>query len=663
MQQQGETVLQLENLQPSTSLPPGRVRLLYFLLTRLILGGYIAVLMQSDSPGAALRTLLTVTVPLAIVDYRLSRRPRGEAGTKRDAFRYFGELAGLVAVVTALIWVAGRVFGTAEELNPLFVAAAIGANAVFFGIPLWIILATRRRRLAAGVDVRTVENIGLRPVRFAVLTLLVCAAPAFPGQRVAAAALSPDGRRVLVTAFDDNALSVFDVAARRATKTGLEGRAELADDGRLAALLESRDADIPVIDAATLQVLRTLSLPAAHGEITGVELGKGGDRAIVRALDRSWLYDGHGTVIANLPQVARFASDGRHVLHRDKELSILDENAKRVLSLPLPSDSDIALDVDPTGTWAAVLQGAGCLRRIELSPPNAERALQGPFCRAGESARGLLLSFAPRGDRILVQVDSAVALLDADGALVKTLFEKGKGPAPPIHLTVTMGDGSRSGPRELTLTAQGTAVMALVGGRAHLFRIEDGAPLLELPIELPAPWTRGGAELSADRTVALTWSDGLDGTPLAILLGTMGLLLALGTSLRAGVTRLKSRPNQGMHLTARMVVLVTVVISAIAATLLVSGLRLLRTTHVEGLILVGIVLGVGFGLGYGGLDLAYHFILRAFLARRRELPFRAARFLDGAAQQIFLRKVGGGYIFIHRLVLEYFARDAEKRLL
>ena len=36
---------------------------------------------------------------------------------------------------------------------------------------------------------------------------------------------------------------------------------------------------------------------------------------------------------------------------------------------------------------------------------------------------------------------------------------------------------------------------------------------------------------------------------------------------------------------------------------------------------------------------------------------------DGATQQIFLRKVGGGYIFIHRLILEYFARDAERRLL
>ena len=31
------------------------------------------------------------------------------------------------------------------------------------------------------------------------------------------------------------------------------------------------------------------------------------------------------------------------------------------------------------------------------------------------------------------------------------------------------------------------------------------------------------------------------------------------------------------------------------------------------------------------------------------------RFLDYAVKLVFLRKVGGGYIFIHRLLLEHFA--------
>jgi hypothetical protein len=50
-----------------------------------------------------------------------------------------------------------------------------------------------------------------------------------------------------------------------------------------------------------------------------------------------------------------------------------------------------------------------------------------------------------------------------------------------------------------------------------------------------------------------------------------------------------------------------------------------------------------------------HFVLRCLLWCAGCIPFNYARFLDYAAERILLRKVGGGYIFIHRLLLEYFA--------
>jgi hypothetical protein len=37
------------------------------------------------------------------------------------------------------------------------------------------------------------------------------------------------------------------------------------------------------------------------------------------------------------------------------------------------------------------------------------------------------------------------------------------------------------------------------------------------------------------------------------------------------------------------------------------------------------------------------------------MPWNYSRFLDYCADRIFLRKVGGGYIFIHRMLMEYFA--------
>jgi hypothetical protein len=48
-----------------------------------------------------------------------------------------------------------------------------------------------------------------------------------------------------------------------------------------------------------------------------------------------------------------------------------------------------------------------------------------------------------------------------------------------------------------------------------------------------------------------------------------------------------------------------------------------------------------------------HFILRVMLWRNSSIPWNYTRFLDYATERIFLQKLGGGYIFIHRLVLEH----------
>ncbi len=73
----------------------------------------------------------------------------------------------------------------------------------------------------------------------------------------------------------------------------------------------------------------------------------------------------------------------------------------------------------------------------------------------------------------------------------------------------------------------------------------------------------------------------------------------------------------------------------------------------------GLIFGLFFGLIYwlrsGGLAVIQHMILRLLLWRARYLPSNYPRFLDYAAERILLRKVGGGYIFVHRLLLEYFA--------
>jgi transcriptional regulator with XRE-family HTH domain len=68
-----------------------------------------------------------------------------------------------------------------------------------------------------------------------------------------------------------------------------------------------------------------------------------------------------------------------------------------------------------------------------------------------------------------------------------------------------------------------------------------------------------------------------------------------------------------------------------------------------------IIFVVYFALLRGGFSCMKHYILRWFLWRSRSMPWQYIQFLDDAAEHILLRKIGGGYIFAHRLLMEYFA--------
>lgn len=69
----------------------------------------------------------------------------------------------------------------------------------------------------------------------------------------------------------------------------------------------------------------------------------------------------------------------------------------------------------------------------------------------------------------------------------------------------------------------------------------------------------------------------------------------------------------------------------------------------------GLSVGMCFGLIYGGFTLIQHYTLRFILARNNLLPWNLIPFLNYCTDLIFLRRVGGGYIFVHRLLMEHFA--------
>lgn len=71
---------------------------------------------------------------------------------------------------------------------------------------------------------------------------------------------------------------------------------------------------------------------------------------------------------------------------------------------------------------------------------------------------------------------------------------------------------------------------------------------------------------------------------------------------------------------------------------------------------LGLLIGLGSGLFCGGFACIQHVRLRLTLYRNGSSPLSYVRFLDYCVERILLRKVGGSYIFIHRMFMEHFAK-------
>ena len=69
----------------------------------------------------------------------------------------------------------------------------------------------------------------------------------------------------------------------------------------------------------------------------------------------------------------------------------------------------------------------------------------------------------------------------------------------------------------------------------------------------------------------------------------------------------------------------------------------------------GLIATLIVGLSLDGSAIIKHFSLRLILWFMGYTPLKLANFLDYCSRIILLKKVGGGYIFVHRLLLEYLA--------
>jgi len=134
------------------------------------------------------------------------------------------------------------------------------------------------------------------------------------------------------------------------------------------------------------------------------------------------------------------------------------------------------------------------------------------------------------------------------------------------------------------------------------------------------------------------------------LVMAFGLIFGLIGGLIGSNVESKSSPNQGIFRSARNAVKLGLFSGLIFG--LIGGLIYgLIGGLISGLIST-LLMSI---LSNAGIACIQHFVLRMILFSSGHIPWNYARFLDYATERIVLQKVGGGYIFVHRLLLEHFA--------
>jgi serine/threonine protein kinase/energy-coupling factor transporter ATP-binding protein EcfA2 len=167
-----------------------------------------------------------------------------------------------------------------------------------------------------------------------------------------------------------------------------------------------------------------------------------------------------------------------------------------------------------------------------------------------------------------------------------------------------------------------------------------------------------------------------------------GILIMLGIRLVSAIlqgissnkitNQQRTTPNEGIHRSLShglvsffvgsvMIAFFTIITGLLAFVLNgglpaltnISGLLVAFNSNLANALLLAPIGGLFAALSLGWLAAWQHTLLRIILRINNALPLQISRFLDYATDCALLRRTGGGYIFIHRAFLEYFAAACE----
>lgn len=212
------------------------------------------------------------------------------------------------------------------------------------------------------------------------------------------------------------------------------------------------------------------------------------------------------------------------------------------------------------------------------------------------------------------------------GALIVTVGKKEIKPVEAFE--ISLGSLSRS------LMSRHTLTRGIAGGLI-------GAAGLGL-----CSWLTG--QLVHGALLGLSWGMGF------------GLALGVSSGLTGSEIEAKTKPNQGIWRSALNAVWVGVIFGLMITLLAQMGFALMGISSTCRW-MAGLLIFLGFGglgvlVNEAGKACLRHFALRLVLLSQGIVPWNYSQFLDRAVENVFLQRVGGYYIFVHRTLMEYFAR-------
>ena len=223
---------------------------------------------------------------------------------------------------------------------------------------------------------------------------------------------------------------------------------------------------------------------------------------------------------------------------------------------------------------------------------------------------------------------------------------------------------------------RGTLLTFTVGTLGGLLLIRSG----EVRNVETVNWSWRGARLSAGvglllgaLTTLVSLATQVIGTPLEEVPAviervpsqfnqiTLGMLIGMLAGMVVGMLmgglffgnrqiEIRTRPNQGIRRS-----FFNATAAGLGFGLVLGVVVVIALGWVTGGVFVGTIAGAAAFLAFGGVAAIKHLLLRVVLRRSGDIPANYAHFLDFMARSGMIRQVGGGFMFVHRYLLEYFA--------